>query len=100
MSDVRLAEILTFDDARRLVASQLAPSWPANLGTFYVSPKGWANSTHYRVDIGPREWMVDGDIDFRPWDSPVVLVEKATGHVKRLPWIDAPTGMVPISASG
>lgn len=76
---------VTFDDARRIAEDTLRPTWPADHGTFTVSPYGWEDATHWRVEAGAREYLVNGDDDFCPLDGPAYLVDKATGALTQLP---------------
>ena len=75
MSDARLADILTFSDARRLVDANVVPREPGAKATL---PDGFENARYFRVLI---DWSPGYE-----FDAPVVLVEKATAHVRREPW--------------
>lgn len=69
-----------FEDARRIVREKYAAQGRyAGPGTAYVAPWGWEDMTHWRVVLGAREALVNGDDDFTWLDAPVFLVNKATG---------------------
>jgi hypothetical protein len=76
--------MLTFAEARALVAAELAPGWPSRLGTFHVRPTGYEDDRAWLVVVGAREWLVDGDEDFVVFDAPAILVDKRTGRIERL----------------
>lgn len=71
--------LLTFDEARQIVASQLLPQFPKGLGEPVVRETGEESSRYFRVHVD----LADGD---PLMDPPVILVEKVTGHVQTLPW--------------
>lgn len=78
---------VTFEEARRIADAEMRPTWAPDDGTFVVSPYGWEDATHWRIEAGAREYLVDGDPDFEPLDGPVLLVDKETGALERLPVI-------------
>ena len=79
--------VLSFDDARAVVHAALAPTWPADLGTFVVSPEGYEDDQSYLVDAGAQEAM-DGDLDFTIMDAPMLLVDKRTGELSELSFLE------------
>ena len=81
MSDTRLSDILTFADARTIVEANVVPREPGALRTL---PDGYESDAVFRVLI---EWQPGYE-----FDAPVILVEKATGHVERWPWVQAVSG--------
>jgi hypothetical protein len=72
--------MISFDDARAIVASKLLPDWNPIQGEFYVAEYGWENDEFYSLAVGAREYLVDGDQDFSQIDDTVYLVEKKTGR--------------------
>lgn len=72
--------ILTFAEARRLVDRMLS-TMP---GRPIARPDGYENDTFYRVLVNWPEAL--------SFDAPVILVEKATGLVRQLPWFEGVTG--------
>lgn len=78
---------VTFAQARQRVQTRVAARWTAELGTLVVLPTGYENATHWRVVVGAREALVDGNDDFRLMDQPAMLVSKQTGEIQELPVI-------------
>ena len=81
MSDVRLSDILTFSDARKIVDANVVPREPGAIRTL---PDGYESDTMFRVLI---EWQPGYE-----FDTPVILVEKSSGHVERWSWVQAVSG--------
>lgn len=82
-------EDLDFDRARRLGLAHVAPTWTPEIdGELYVAPYGAEDDTHFRVIVGAREALVDGNFLFERMDAPVLLVDKVTGEVLELTFLD------------
>lgn len=95
--------MVSFADARRIAAELLAPSWPEQLGSFYVSEDGYEDADAYLMTYGAREWLVGRDERFMDWDTPAVFVRKNDGTLISMPRIsclDITTAMTPVSAHG
>lgn len=72
----------TFKDALRLVADVVGEDWPKlGMGTMYVDPNGYEDATTWAINVGSREFLVDGDPRWQLMDPPLVLVDKRTGEV-------------------
>lgn len=82
--------VLTFDEARELVRAAAEPTWRPELGTLHVHHIGWDFGDYWRMNVGPREAIVDGDPEYAILDAPVFLVGKDTGHVSVVPWTEDP----------
>lgn len=74
-------QMLSFDDARRVIENHLRAHPPGISGTLYVSPEGFEDDTHYLPVWGAREFLVDGQDAYGRWDSRVLFVDKQTGEV-------------------
>ncbi len=72
--------MISFEDARAIVSAKLLPTWNPLEGTFYVADWGWENDEFFSLAVGAREFLVDGDEDFRVVDDLIYLVEKKTGR--------------------
>jgi hypothetical protein len=76
--------VVTFEQAREIVAAQRGPHYPPE-ADFQVAPWGWENSTHYQLVSGPYV-MVFGarsaaDLRFLyVEDGPWTTVDKVTGE--------------------
>ncbi|TFV76212.1 hypothetical protein E4P40_19085 [Blastococcus sp. CT_GayMR20] len=66
--------MVTFHQARAFVAAELAAEWPAQLGTFHVLARGYEDAEVFRVIVGAREHLIDGDADFVEFDAPTIIV--------------------------
>jgi len=77
--------VITFEDARRIVADLLASTWTPERGTLYVAPDGWEDDVSWRVEAGAREALVEDDPAFRITPGLTYLVDKATGIVEPVP---------------
>lgn len=72
--------MISFDEARIIVVSELKPLWNSIGGTFYVAEWGSENKKYWQVPAGAKEFFVDGNFDFQIIDDQVYLVEKETGQ--------------------
>lgn len=52
-----------------------------------ASPEGWEDATHYQVTVDAQA-ALDGDHTASLVDTPLLLVDKATGKVTTPPWLD------------
>lgn len=77
---------VTFDQARQLADDLLRPSWRPDDGTFAVGPYGWEDGTHWHVVYGAAEAATDSN--YVLMDAPALLVDKSTGAVEQLSYID------------
>lgn len=90
----------TFEEAREIVTATIAPSWGPDNGTFYVSPDGYEDATHWHVLAGARECLVDGNMEYVRMDGPACLVDKYTGELALLQVLgnwDRLDAMTPVS---
>ena len=71
--------MVTFEDARRVVAQLEAPIW-GSPGTYMVAEWGREDDTHWQVISGAKEDLVDHDPAYRT-NRPVWLVDKVTGEI-------------------
>lgn len=95
--------MISLDDARAIVTAKLLPEWNASLGTFYVADYAWENDQFYSLAVGAREYLIEGNEEFRQVDDTLYLVEKKTGRYvetlayENLEFLDSltPVGDVP-----
>lgn len=74
---------LSYADAMAAIRAEFEPAWVPSEGTFYVSPDGRADATHYAVPFGAREWLVDEDPAFAPdLNDETTLVRRDTGQLE------------------
>lgn len=72
--------MITFDEARAIVAAAMLPDWNPIAGTFDVANWGWENEQYWSIQAGAREWLQDQDRAYRIIDDTVRLVNKKTGQ--------------------
>ena len=78
-----------------------APGWDKRQGEFYVSTKGYEDAQWWLVQYGPAAWLRDGDRSRVPMDQPVFLVNKESGKVKEVVYLEDPDtidAMQPVKA--
>lgn len=71
---------LTFEQARQRVDAERRPKW-AGPGEYMVQDYGYENETHFNVIDGPREFLVEMNVDYLVPDDVVTLVDKTTGAI-------------------
>ena len=71
----------TFEQARAVALDWARPGWDPKAGTLHALESGQEDDWFWRVVVGPREYLVDGDLLLAPMDDPVLLVAKETGKV-------------------
>lgn len=81
------ADVITFDDAKRLVDEADRPRWTGP-GTFYVAPTGFEDDRSFNVIVGASEALVDGDARYVGIEGVLVLVDKKTGAISRGVYLD------------
>ena len=91
-----MPDLLTLDEARALTERAARADWRPDLGTLHVAEGAYIYGSEWRMIVGAREAIVDGDQDFAIMDAPVFMVDRSTGHVRVLPWHDDPL----LTASG
>jgi len=75
--------MITFDEARWLAAAAVEPEWdPESQGTLFPSFEGAEDSTHYAVNVGNEEYLIDGNRGYMIMDAPLVLVDKESGELE------------------
>jgi hypothetical protein len=98
--------MITFDEAVAIVTAERLKTWEDGAGTFYVANYGWENEEYFRLVVGSRELLVEGNEEWREDSASLDLVEKKTGKYIRasyhsnLDWIRSltPIGKNPFSA--
>lgn len=75
--------IITFEEAVALVTAERLKTWESSAGTFYVANYGWENEEFFRLVVGTRELLVEGNEDWRSDSASLDLVEKKTGQYIR-----------------
>lgn len=77
---------ISFHEARQIVAMRYRSLWPVpHRGTFYVCPDGFENEKFWHVLVGAREAIEGKNLtDFLDFDTPALLVSKATGAVMEI----------------
>lgn len=78
--------MISYMEATEIVTRQLADSWEP--GTFYVDPEGFENNELFMVPYGAREFLVNDDETFLVMDSPIALVNKETGELDLVVYLD------------
>jgi hypothetical protein len=78
--------MISYIEATAIVARELADSWEP--GTFYVDPEGFENNELFMVPYGAREWLVNEDDTFLVMDSPIALVNKETGELDLVVYLE------------
>lgn len=78
--------MISYMEATEIVTKELADSW--DTGTFYVDPQGFENDEVFMVPHGAKEWLVDNDDSFLVSDSFVALVNKETGELSLVVYLD------------
>lgn len=90
---------VTFEQARTIVEEALRAEWSPELGELYVAPYGFEDARAWQVVAGARESLVDDDPEYDLLDWPLLLVDKATGQLERLPvleHLERIDGMTPV----
>ena len=78
--------MISYMEASEIVTKELAGSW--KFGTFYVDSEGFENDELFMVPYGAREWLVDGDETFLIMDSFIALVDKQTGELDLVVYLE------------
>jgi hypothetical protein len=74
---------ITYDEARDLVAREVGSTWET--GTFCLDDREIVeNDEMYVFNVGAREYLVDGDINYAMAGS-VPIVHKEDGRLEWLP---------------
>lgn len=76
------AGLITFEEARTAVTTELAPTW--NFGTLYVAPWGFESDLFFHVIVGPYEGMVLGHPAFADREGLSTIVDKVGARVIRV----------------
>lgn len=79
--------MVTFEEARQIAYDKLTAGWQ-DVGTFYVSDKGYENSEYYSLVVGAKEYIVDGNESYCIDDNGAVIVSKTTGELFEVPYND------------
>ncbi len=78
--------MITYHAAVEMVRARFGPAW--NVGTFCVDDREIVeNGDFFFINIGAREFIVDGDINFAIAGS-VPAVEKLTGRISSVRSVD------------
>jgi hypothetical protein len=72
--------MITFADARAVVAAKYLAEQDGSPLEPWVSEDGFENADYWQVVAGPKLWLVDGLDSFQPIDDIVRLVDKKTGE--------------------
>jgi len=78
-----------------------APGWDKREGEFYVASKGFEDAQWWLVQYGPAAWLRDGNRQWVPMDQPMFLVNKESGKVKEVVYLEDPDtidAMQPVKA--
>lgn len=75
--------MITFTEARQIVADDMGPKWSPALGTFMVADYGRESASEWQVIVGARETLVDNVPGFANLGAPLVFVNKSTGAIVR-----------------
>ena len=78
--------MISYKEAAQIVTKELGPKW--EFGTFYVESKGYETDEVFMVPYGAKEFLVDDDDDFIVTNSPVALVNKETGELNLVVYLD------------
>ena len=78
--------MITFEEARERATASLAPSW--NLGTFMVAEYGFEDADDFLLITGAREAILGDELAFIEFSGLVTIVNKETGDVDRLIYLD------------
>lgn len=81
------ADVITFDEAKRLVDDADRPRWTGP-GTFHVAQTGFEDDRSFNVIVGASEALVDGDARYVSVEGVLVLVDKRTGAISRGVYLD------------
>jgi hypothetical protein len=76
--------VTTFAEAQATVLAWLEENWGTNVGTPYVSPEGRETAADWIVFGGAREYLRDGDPDYKALDDTAHVVSKTTGVHERI----------------
>lgn len=79
--------MITFAEARRKAEQAVGT---IERGTLYADTKGWQDKRAYAVNVGAEEFIVDNDLAYALTDTPLVLVDKATGQAIVRTYLDDP----------
>ncbi len=80
--------MISYPEARDLVRAALEPTWTD--GTFWLDERLLVEDDElYLFRVGPREWLVDGDVTRARYGGGLPAVVKATGRLVWLPEIRA-----------
>lgn len=77
---------MNFSDARRLVESELAPTWRS--GTLATGAVGYEDSRSYLVPFGDSRFIEGGDVRYAQLNAPAAFVDKTTGEVELVNYLD------------
>lgn len=75
---------MTPDEARRLVYDALVGDFRGILATGRV----YEDAESFTVEYGHKERLVDGDLNYSLLDPPVAVVDKSTGALDFVPYLD------------
>ena len=93
--------MITFEQARDRLLTELVMIWGENKGTPYVSDQGLEDSDWYQIGFGAREYLVDGNDEFMLITNLVAFINKDTGIIESFmtPQVfDRLDKMTPVSA--
>jgi hypothetical protein len=72
--------MISHEDARAIVTSNLLPDWGSTAGTFTTPAWGWETSKFWVIPAGAKEWLEEANPEFQTLDDLIFLVDKETGQ--------------------
>lgn len=83
--------MISFEQARRLALDRVGPTWePGHCGEYVVAAYGYEDATAWCLVEGGRRLVIDGDFGCEPVGRGCTLVDKQTGEVFFLTYLEDP----------
>lgn len=86
----RAMENVSFQRAQEIVRALNEPDWTNSgmRGTYMIADYGLEDHVSYLIIDGPKEYLVDGDLDFALVGNAANIVNKTTGAVLYWNYLD------------
>lgn len=92
--------MISFEQARRIALDQAGPTWdPDDCGEYTVAGYGYEDATAWRLVDGSRRYFIDGDDGCLLVGQGCTFVDKETGAVFFLNYLDDPAVQPPYDQS-
>lgn len=85
--------MISFEETRQIAIDRVGPTWePGDCGEYTVAPYGYEDATAWLLVDGGRRLVIDGDFDCEPVGRGCTFVDKRTGEVFFLTYLEDQDG--------